>query len=432
MRRTLASAVRSLVAPLPAPIVALVVVTLAAPLVASLAAADWPQYLGPERNGVYRGPAIADTFDKGGPRIAWRRTLGQGFAGPAVAGNRVLVFHRVGSEEVLESLDAATGKTQWRHTYATRYQDDFGFDAGPRAVPVVVNNIVYTFGAEGQLRAVDLATGKLLWSEDTSRRFAVAKGFFGAGGSPLIEDGRVIANIGGSKAGIVAFEARTGKVLWTATSDGASYSSGVGATIGGRRVAVFLTREGLVGLDPTSGRVAFQQRWRSRSATSVNAATPVVVGNRIFVSAEYGPGAGVLEVDGAQLKPVWASDDVLTNHYATSVHLNGTLYGFHGRQEQGPSLRAVDFATGKVLWSEEQFRGGTVILANDKLVILRESGELVIAPASPQAFRPTARARILTGVARPYPALADGFLYARTERDERTNESTLVCVDLRR
>jgi hypothetical protein len=108
------------------------------------------------------------------------------------------------------------------------------------------------------------------------------------------------------------------------------------------------------------------------------------------------------------------------------------LYGFHGRQEQGPSLRAVDFKSGKVLWNEEQFRAGSVILAGDRLVILRESGELVIAPASPQGFKPTARAKILQGVARPYPALADGFLYARTERDERTNESTLVCVDLRR
>jgi outer membrane protein assembly factor BamB len=410
----------------------LTIVALVAVAVAAVAAADWPQYLGPDRNGIYQGPPIADTFPAGGPRIVWRKTLGQGFAGPAVVGNRVLVFHRVKDEEVLESLDAATGKTQWRYAYPTSYQDDFGFDAGPRAVPVVAGGIVYTFGAEGQLQAVNLETGARVWHEDTAKRFAVAKGYFGAGGSPVVEGGRVIANIGGANAGIVAFDAKSGKVAWTATQDAASYSSGVATTIGGQRYVVFLTREGLVGLEPATGRVAFQQRWRSRSQASVNAASPVIVGERIFISAEYGPGAGVLQFSGGKLSTLWSSDDVLSNHYATSIYLKGTLYGFHGRQEQGPSLRAVDFNSGKVLWSEEQFRAGSVILAGDRLVILRESGELMIAPASPQAFKPTARAKILQGVARPYPALADGFLYARTERDERTNESTLVCVDLRR
>jgi outer membrane protein assembly factor BamB len=410
----------------------LLIVPLVALAVTSLSAADWPQYLGPERNGIYQGPPIADTFPATGPRIVWRKTIGQGFAGPAVVGNRVLVFHRVKDEEVLESLDVATGMTQWRYAYPTSYQDDFGFDAGPRAVPVVVNGIVYTFGAEGQLHAVDLAKGTGLWHEDTAKRFGVAKGYFGAGGSPVVEGGRVIANIGGAKAGIVAFDAKSGKVAWTATQDAASYSSGVAATIGGQRYVIFLTREGLVGLDPATGNIGFQQRWRSRSQASVNAASPVVVGDRIFISAEYGPGAGVLQFTAGKLSPLWSSDDVMSNHYATSIYLKGTLYGFHGRQEQGPSFRAVDFNSGKVLWNEDQFRAGSVILAGDRLVILRESGELMIAPASPQGFKPTARAKILQGVARPYPALADGFLYARTERDERTNESTLVCVDLRR
>ena len=263
------------------------------------------------------------------------------------------------------------------------------------------------------------------------RRFQVAKGYFGAAGSPLVEDGRVIANIGGAKGGIVAFDAKKGTVLWTATTDAASYSSGIGATIEGRRYAIFLTREGLVGLDPATGRVQFQQRWRSRSAASVNAATPVISANRIFVSAEYGPGAGVLEVKGSTLTPLWTSDDVLSTHYATAILHQGTLYGFHGRQELGPAFRAVDFASGKVLWSEEQFRGGTVLLAGETLVILRESGELVLAPASRAGFKPTARARILPEVARPYPAIADGFLYARNELDQRTGKNVLVCIDLR-
>ena len=388
-------------------------------------AIDWPQFLGPDRNGTYAGPPLSETWGASGPKVVWRKQVGQAFAGPAVVQGRVLLFHRVGNEEVLESLDAKTGAPAWRYAYPTTYHDDFGFDEGPRAVPVVADGVVYTFGAQGQLHAVDFAKGTRLWSEDTMKRFNVPKAYFGAGGSPLVDGGRVIANIGGDKAGIVAFEAKTGKVAWTATDDDASYSSGMLATIAGRRSAIFLTRDNLIGLDPATGAIHFQRRWRARIAASVNAATPLVVGDSIFVSAEYGPGAGVLRVDGSKLVDVWASDEVLSNHYATSVYRDGYLYGYHGRQEFGPSLRAVEFKTGTVKWSLDQFRAGSITMAGDKLLVIRESGEMLLAPASPQGFKPVARAQILPGVVRPLPAIADGFVYVR-------NENTLVCLDLRK
>ena len=388
------------------------------------AAEDWPQFLGPERNGIYRGPAIADTWGPAGPKVVWRTPVGQGFSGPVVAQDHVILFHRIRDQEIVDAFDARTGAAMWRFAYPTSYRDDFGFDEGPRAVPVVAGGVVYTFGAQGQLHAIDLETGTPVWSVDAMRRFTVAKGFFGAAGSPLVEGGRVIANIGGPKAGIVAFDAKTGEVLWTATGDGASYSSAAGATIAGRRYAIFLTRAGLVGLDPATGDVRFQRPWRARSASSVNVATPLVIGNLIFASAEYGPGAGVFRLEGDALSELWASDEVLTNHYATSVHRNGVLYGFHGRQEFGPSLRAVDLRTGNVRWSEEQFRGGTVTLARDRLVILRERGELIVTAATPDAYRPLARAQILSGTVRAYPALSDGFLFVR-------NDDMLLCLDLR-
>jgi outer membrane protein assembly factor BamB len=403
-----------------------VVVAIAALLIGvPLLAADWPQFLGPDRNGTYPGPPLLETWGPSGPKVVWRKQVGQAFAGPAVVQNRVLLFHRVGNEEVLESLDVKTGTSMWRYAYPTNYRDDFGFDEGPRAVPVVADGIVYTFGAQGQLHAVDLTKGTRVWSEDTMKRFNVAKGYFGAAGSPLVEGGRVIANIGGDKAGIVAFDAKTGKVVWTATEDDASYSSGMAATIGGRRSAIFLTRDNLIGLDPATGSIQFQRRWRARIAASVNAATPLVVGDSIFVSAEYGPGAGVLRVEGAKLVDVWTSDEVMSNHYATAVYHEGVLYGFHGRQEFGPSLRAVEFKTGTVKWSQDQFRAGSVTLVGDRLLVMREGGELILAPASPQGFKPLARAQVLPGVVRPLPAIADGFVYVR-------NDNTLVCLDLRR
>jgi outer membrane protein assembly factor BamB len=397
-----------------------------------MVSADWPQFLGPQRNGTYVGPPLATKWPAGGPKKAWEKPLGQGFAGPVVVGDRVIVFHRVGNEEVVDALDAKTGAARWHFAYPTAYRDDFGFDEGPRAVPVVAGNRVYTFGAEGQLHAIDLAAGKKIWSVDTRARFKVRKGFFGAAGSPLVEDGRVIANVGGTDgdkpAGIVAFNAETGAVMWTSTSDEASYSSGVSATFGGKRTAVFFTRNGLVGLDPTNGSPFFQRRWRSRSQSSVNAASPLIVGDQIFVSATYETGAAVVRVQGNELKERWSSDEVLSNHYATAVHLNGILYGFHGRQEFTPAFRAVEMATGTVKWTVDKFKAGTVTLAGDTLVILKETGELILAAATPEAFRPLAQAQVLPPTLRATPALSDGFLYIR---NSDTRNPTLICLDLR-
>ena len=161
----------------------------------------------------------------------------------------------------------------------------------------------------------------------------------------------------------------------------------------------------------------------------MNAATPIIVndpmGDLIFVSAEYGPGAGVLRVNGATLTPLWTNDETLNNHYATPVYRDGILYGFHGRQEYGQALRAVELRTGKVRWTEERFLAGSLMLVGDKVLILRETGELVLASATPEAFRPLARAQILPATVRAFPALAGGLLYAR-------NVKTMICVDLRR
>ena len=389
-----------------------------------VAAQDWPQFLGPARDGRYAGAPLAASWPDGGPRRLWSRPVGAGFAGPVVSGDRVIVFHRVGRREVVEALDAATGDTVWRYDYPTSYRDDFGFDEGPRSVPVVADGRVYTFGAQGQLHAVDLETGAGVWQVDTHDRYGVRKGFFGAAGSPLVEDGRVIANVGGRRGGIVAFDAATGGELWTATDHEASYSSPAAGTFGGRRLALVFTRTGLVGLDPASGEVRFELRWRSRLGASVNAATPLVLGDSVFISASYGTGAALLRIEGGTLAEEWSGDDSMTNHYATAVEHDGVLYGYHGRQEYSPSLRAVDARSGAVRWSQDRFGAGTVTLAGDVLVILRESGELMLAEATPDALRPLARARILPGVVRAYPALAAGRLYAR-------NTDTLVAVDLR-
>jgi outer membrane protein assembly factor BamB len=249
---------------------------------------DWPQFLGPTRNGVYAGSDLAETWPQEGPPVLWQKKIGHGFSGPAVADHKLILFHRLENEEVVECLEATTGKPLWRFAYPTAYEDDFGFDPGPRATPSIDGGRVYTFGAEGMLHCLDLATGKKIWSVNAKTQFEAPKGFFGIACSPLIEGDALLLNIGGGKsAGIVAF----------------------------------------------------------------------------------------------------------------------------------------DKVTGKIRWKQDGFGAGTVTLAGNQLLILTEKGELIRAVATPEEFKPNARAQTLPFQVRAYPALADGLFYARSK-------DKLVCVDL--
>lgn len=383
---------------------------------------DWPQFRGPNRDGVYPRRATVPDFPEGGPPVVWERPVGAGFSGPAAARGRVIVFHRLGGSEVVESIDAASGETVWKSAAATTYKDDFGFDEGPRATPVVVGGQIYTFSAQGVLRCLEFAGGRTVWSLDARREFEAPKGFFGAASTPLALGSRLFANVGGS-GGIIAADKDTGRLLWRAAGREASYSSPVAADFEGKTLVVFFTREGLAALDPSSGAVRFERRWRSRSRASVNAASPIVSGGAIFLSASYGTGAVALRARGGVLEELWSGGDSLNSHYATPVLADGVLYGFHGRQEYGQSFRAVELASGKVLWSQDGYGAGTVTRVGDRLLVLRESGELDLLAVSPEAFRLISRAQILPAETRAYPAIADGLFFAR-------DKNTLVCLRL--
>ena len=207
--------------------------------------------------------------------------------------------------------------------------------------------------------------------------------------------------------------------------DGASYSSPVLASIGGMTHAVFFTRDGVVVLDPHTGDVRFQMRWRARIEASVNAATPLIVGDSAFFSTSYDTGALLLKLrkDGAD--KLWDSDELMTNHYNTSIAKDGHLYGFHGRQEAGASFRCVDLKTKKVIWERPRFGCASMILADDKLILLTEQGELLLVEATPAAYRELARGQAFTaGPCRAQIALANGRLYARDQKK-------LACFDVK-
>lgn len=396
-------------------------------LLVSLAfGADWPGFLGPHRNGVSAETGLLQTWPKQGPPLLWERPVGEGYSAPVIAGKRLILFHRVGDEEVVEALDAVTGKDGWKFTYPTNYVDDFGKGNGPRSTPLVVGEQVFTLGAEGELHCLGLESGKKVWHRSLSKDYRLRRGFFGVGTSPLVEGDLLLINVGAKDAGIVAFDRKTGKEMWKATDHEASYSSPIAVTIDGTRHLFFFTREGLVSLDPKDGTIRFSKRWRSRFEASANAATPVVVNDHLFLSASYNTGAILLKVRKDGVDEVWSNDESLSNHFTTSIHKDGFLYGFDGRQEKGGRLRCVEFKTGKVRWNKDGLGCGCMMLADGNLILLSEHGDLLLVEPTPEAYREKARAdRLLTGPCRAPLALSDGRLYARGSKK-------LICWNLKK
>ena len=389
-------------------------------------AGDWPQFLGPHRDSkAAAGEVLPETMPDAGWTIAWKAECGAGFAGPVVSGGKVVLFHRLKGQDTVQAWDAATGQELWKSAWPSTYKDDFGFDEGPRSSPTVQDGAVYCYGADGTLAALSLADGKERWRKDLAKELGSAKGFFGRSCAPLVVDGRVLVAAGGEGAGVAAFACKDGALAWKALDEEAGYASPILLTTPDGPRAVFFTREGIAGLDPANGKVAFREPFRSRQSASVNAASPVALGDgKFFASACYDVGAAVWQTGKAgTLTGTWRAGGKLDCHYSTPVLIDGHLYGFHGRQESGQELRCLSATDGTVKWSTP-LSPGHLIAAGNRLLILTEDGELILAAASPDK-KPdlSARSEILRGGHRAPPALAGGILFAK-------DKSRLVAVKL--
>jgi outer membrane protein assembly factor BamB len=387
---------------------------------------DWPQILGPSRNGQAVGEDLREHWPAGGPKVLWRYPLGSGYAGAAVVGERVIVFHRVGSSERVECLSVGKGQSLWKADFSAGYRGGVDPDIGPRCVPLVADDSVYVFGAAGDLHAVALETGKKRWSRSLYADFGGDEGYFGAGSTPILAGGKLLVNVGGRGAGIVALDPASGKTAWQSSDEAASYASPTAAKVSGQDKAIFITRMNCVLADPVSGRVTTLFPFGKRGPT-VNAATPLVRDGKLFATASYGVGAVLASLDGTTANSIWSNDDTMSSQYATPVEHNGFLYGIHGREDVGVAeLRCIELSTGKVRWSKTGYGVAHLILAGDKLLIQKSDGQIALAAADPSKYRELATARFTNHPTRALPALSRGRLFVRAG----SGGGELICLDV--
>ncbi len=397
-------------------------------LVTACVADDWPQILGPNRDGVVTGETLPDALPAGGFKTKWQHKVGSGFAGASVVGGSVFLFHRVDNNEVLEALATADGKPQWKQQFPTDFRPGFTSDGGPRCVPIVHKGRVYLFGATGGLRCVDAKSGDVVWKQDTHETLSAPEGFFGAGSTPIIEGDRIIVNVGGRNgASVVAFALKDGAEIWRSVEDTASYSSPVATTVNGTRHLIVVSRMQTSSLDPTTGKVRWSFPFGKRGPT-VNGSSPVVLGDKLLLTSSYGIGATYRAIGDTSATKIWSDTELLASQYATPVKVGDYLYAVDGRQDSGPgsaSLICLDAAKQKVLWRQKNLDYGTPLAVGNKLLILTHTGQLIAVAANPSSYKELWRTKILNNSARGYrlPAISDGKLFVR-------DDSVLKCIEL--
>ena len=392
-------------------------------------AGDWPQILGPNRTGEAIDETLAAKWPASGPRRLWQRSVGSGFAGVAVSGRTTVLFHRVGDNETVEAMDSSSGDLLWQKRFHTKYQPGFTSDDGPRCVPLIHERRVYVFGSAGGLRALDAKNGNVIWTRETHRDFGAKEGYFGAGSTPLIEGDRLIVNVGSRDgAAVVAFDRSTGKTLWRAVDDVASYSSPIAATVDNVRHVILVTRFNAVSVDPMDGAVRFIFPFGKRGPT-VNGSSPIVIDGHLFLTASYGIGSVLRRIHPTTADEVWQDQQLMASQYATCVQSDGLLYGLDGRQDGGrrsATLKCFNPKTRRLHWSKDGFDYGTPIKADGKLIVLTSGGDLILTSLNSERYHELARASVLEDTPRGYrlPALANGRLYVR-------DNHSLKCLDLR-
>ena len=388
---------------------------------AAAPAADWPQWRGPNRDGLSAEAGWLTAWPKGGPKTLWKQKVGDGFSAVSVAGGRAYTLGNVEgivqTHDVIWCLDAETGKPVWQHELVAKP----GMYPGPRSTPTVDGEAVYAMSRYGDVLCLGAKDGAVRWQRNLREEFKVAgePNNWGLACSPLVLGDTLILDMGK----VLALKTADGSPVAALGDEPPGFSSPVCFETGGKRCVTSFNGFGLVVYDLAAqkelGRQAWDAKWKA------NAATPVAVGDALFVSAGYGRGCGLFRATAQGLAAVYTNAAV-ASECITPVLYQGHLYAVSGDQGRKGVLKCLDAATGQVKWEHEGFRvGGGLMIADGKIIHLEDTGNLVLAEATPEAYRELARANVLDGNCWTMPVLANGRIYCRNSK------GALVCLDVR-
>jgi outer membrane protein assembly factor BamB len=387
-------------------------------------AVDWPQWMGPFRNGTSPESGLLTKWPADGPKVLWKVEGGDGYSSVAVGGDRAYTLVQRNDKEIVLCLDTANGKEVWNTPIGPGFRNDYG--NGPRSTPSLDSNRVYVQSVNGPLVCLDSGSGKVVWQHDLLAEFKGKNITWGLSASPLVEGDLVYVIPGAKGAGVAAFHKTSGQLAWRTGDDKAAYASPVSLTAGGKKIILFFTAAGVLAVEPTTGKELWRIPWKT--AYDCNICTPLVIGDQFFVSSGEQVGGTLFKVGDPARPPtvVWESKgprSIMKNYWATAVAHDGYLYGLSGEFESVINLNCVDLKSGKLIWSKERFGKGSITLADGHLFITTKPGDLVLIPATPKEPPESARIKGFLGDNRTVPTIAGKRMYLRDLKH-------IWCLDL--
>jgi outer membrane protein assembly factor BamB len=376
---------------------------------------DFPQYLGPQRNGVISdGPELARDWEKEPPEVLWRQPIGVAWSGFAIVGNRAVTLEQRDNEEMVTCLDVLTGKQLWTYGYPARFEGSYSGD-GPRTTPTIAEGRVYTLGATGVVTCVTLDTGALVWQRDLYRDARGGRPEWGYAGSPLVLDGKVIVSSGkASRRSLFAYSVTDGKIVWRDGSQPGSYSSPCLLNLAGVPQIVMFNMTNITAHDPKTGAVLWEYPWGSRQP---QIAQPVPVGpDRVAFSSSYGVGTELLEIKKDEAGKLSAHRIWKTLKFrakiSSFIYRDGYFYGL----DDG-ILACIDARDSTRKWKEGRYGHGQILLVGELLLVTAESGEIILLAPTPEAPNELSRFRVFSSKTWNPPALSGDLLLMRTDQE---------------
>jgi outer membrane protein assembly factor BamB len=369
---------------------------------------DWPWWRGPNHNGI----SLEKGMKTSTPAVMWTKQVGAGYSCVSIADGKAYTMGNDGSQDTVWCFDAESGAEVWKKSYPCGTDKNY---PGPRATPAVSDGVVYTHSRKGALHAFDAKTGNILWEKNAARDVSAKRPGWDYASSPFIMGNMLVLNLG--KCG-AAFNKKSGAVMWKTSGGKSSYATAVPVKLGARDALLMFGIAGLYGVDPASGKEIFSYPWQTKY--EVNSADPILKGDKIFISSNYGRGCTLVKVAGANATKVY-ENKVMMNHFNSCVLVGDHLYGPNNSE-----LKCIDFATGSEKWKNRNLRKGSLIVVDNKLVTLSEGGLLAIAEANPSAYKELVQLKILESRCWTAPSYSNGRLYARDEK------GMMVCLDMKK